>query len=276
MLSFGFTFLVRISLLIVISSQLLFAAVAPSQQALTKLSALGDLGRSVGTLITSKSDPTLSAVLMAGLQHPRIQILSLSELQHNWSSQFMAIAVVENRPFSAVHIRQMTANGNFNDDLTKKFLEKEKLGPEYFWVVLPKTPNRNNVMLVAHELSHVYVQKFFDDNARLLHRRYPELFVGTQGRRFIMDSNVYTFLTELFARYSEFAYFHLLQSLSRPASIDLTGIPYLKRGDTFAQFRVKATQFLIEEYQVPREVARAWANSPIFVDMISYAQKLNR
>lgn len=188
----------------------------------------------------------------------------------------MAIAIVENRPFSTVHIRQMTSNGNFNDELTKEFLEREKLGPDSFWVVLPKTPNRMNVMLAAHELTHVYVQRFFDDNARLLHRRYPHLFVGTQGRRFVLDSDVYTFLTELFARFSEFAYFNLLQNQPRPVTMDLTGIPYLKRGDSFAQFRAKATQYLIKEYKVPREVAQTWANSPILVDMMTYAQKLNR
>lgn len=276
MRALGLSLLVRFSFLIVISSHLALAAVAPLPSEISKLSSLGDLGRSVGILITSKSDPTLSAVLLAGLQHPRVRIVSLSELKHNWSSQFMAIAIVENRPFSLVHVKQMSPTGNFNDDVTRDFLEKEKLGPDYFWVVLPRTPNRKNAMIVAHELTHVYVQKFFDDNAQVLRRRYPNLFVGTQGGRLILDSNVYSFLTELFARFTEFAYFNLLQNLPQPPRLDLTDAPYLKRGDSFAQFRVKATQYLIKDYEIPREVAQAWANSPILVDMITYAQQLTR
>ena len=238
---------------------------------ISKLVALGELGDRVGRLIIENKDPVLSSVLLSALRHPRIKVLSLRELKHDWSNEFLAIAVVENRPFSKVHIMQVGQQQNYNDELTKRFLSKENLSHDYFWLVLPKTSNRKNVMTVAHELTHVFVQKFFDEQAPKLLRKYPGLIIGTKGTRFIIDSDVYSYLTEFFARVIEYAYFDQISDQLTQASQEFYDAPYLKKGDSFAQFRWKATQYLIREYKIPQAKARLWMESQITQDMIRYA-----
>ncbi len=252
-----------------------FSSAAPSGGAwpreLNKLATLGELGDRIGRLVIEQRDPLLSSVLLSALRHPRIKIMSLRELKYDWSDQFLAIAVVENRPFSQVHIQQVGPEQNFNDELTRKFLSKENLSEGYFWLVLPKTSNRRNVMTVAHELAHAFVQKFLDDNASVLLRRYPGLFIGTRGSRYMVDSDVYSYLTELFARMVEYSYFTQIASRVSNPSNEFSDAPYLKEGDSFAQFRWKATQYLIREYEIPKAKAREWMESPLFQDMFRYA-----
>ncbi|MFN8846909.1 MAG: hypothetical protein ACK5V3_05195 [Bdellovibrionales bacterium] len=257
--------------LILLTSIFAHAASAPWPRELNKLSSLGELGQRVGRLVVSQQDPLLSSVMLSALRHPRVRIISLRELKHDWTDQFLAIAVVENRPFSRVHIQQVGPQQNFNDEITRNFLAKEQLNEGQFWLVLPKTSNRRNVMTVAHELAHVYVQKFLDERAPILVRRYPELFIGTRGERFIMDSDVYSYITELFARFLEYAYFSQISANVANPDQEFVDAPYLKRGDSFAQFRWKATLYLIREYEIPSTKARRWMDSPLFQDMIKHA-----
>lgn len=274
-------FLVKFSFFLVIFSachfsQLTWARPASaSSRELSKLTPLGELGERVSRLIVSQKDSTLSAVMLAGLQQSRLRILTLRDLKHDWSSEFLAIAVIENRSYSKVHIRPTKTEENYNDELTKRFLVKEDLSDNYTWVVLPKTNNRRNLMTAAHELAHVYVQRFFDDNAVQLYRKYPLIFIGRTGSgRWIMDSDVYAFLTELFARYIEYAYFNLISESVSEGSEEFRDAPYLKKGDSFKQFNRKAIQYLIRDYEIPKNVAMAWGGSPVLVDMIEYAKKV--
>lgn len=137
-------------------------------------------------------------------------------------------------------------------------------------------------MTLAHELAHIHVQTRMEERLAEFRQKYPDLFsrYGQERIRLneagdfrldwrgYVDSDVYAYIQEHFARMIEYQmYFYFKERRIRFAR-DKSEQKYLVYGQSEREFKQRVTDYLVEDYKIPRQTANKWMHSPIFRDLL--------
>jgi len=248
----------------------------------SELQSILPLGDLAARFIESRDVPYVTTIMKRVLLHPRVELKDIRGLKYDWRNEFQAITLVEDLPFSQVHILNRRTNRNFNNDIIRRFYQRENLSKHNFWLVLRTESTARNLMTLVHELAHIHVQLRLEERLLEFRQKYPDLFARVSQERIrlneaddfrvdwrgYIDSDDYAYIQEHFARIIEYQMYLYFKQRGVRFARDKSEQRYLIYGQSENEFKKRVSDYLVEDYKIPRQTANRWMNSPIFRDLL--------